>query len=395
MADLTNQKQLENIVLIIKNGSASGWASTSYRLAKGELGICYLDNGNIIVKAGVDGNTAWADLPQVEGVFESDLTLTYAFGKYSPDTTGSYTLRTAGKTMSEVMLDAYSQEVFTDLITGRPSASIEISGGKSNEVGNTYSNDVTVTLTINPTGTYKYGAKDAEGNKEQADIAFTSANIRQDSSTATPIKTLADVSDNKITYTLDVSESILGDTSVTYTFYGDAAYGADANRPLTNLGNLFKAVDGGYEATKVFSEATGQIAAGTALSSTKKTVTYSGYRKMFFGLSNADNPTVDSDFVRGLNTISEKAAKTTKTFTATAGTKSFYVAIPNSLTTTMPTFNYKFFGEWKTLSGVSTVGNNINVEGHNGYTAKPYTVYKYTPESGSFDADTEIQVIIK
>ena len=72
------------------------------------------------------------------------------------------------------MLDAYSQEVFTDLITGRPSASFDISGGKSNEVGNTYSNDVTVTLTINPTGTYKYGAKDAEGNKEQADIAFTS-----------------------------------------------------------------------------------------------------------------------------------------------------------------------------------------------------------------------------
>ena len=61
MADITTNMTLENVVLIIKNGSSQGWTNTSYRLAKGELGICYLDNGNIIVKAGVDGNTAWKD----------------------------------------------------------------------------------------------------------------------------------------------------------------------------------------------------------------------------------------------------------------------------------------------------------------------------------------------
>ena len=260
MAETTNQKTLDNVVLIIKNGSATGWANTSYRLAKGELGIAYLDNGNVIVKAGIDGKVAWADLPQVEGVFENDLTLTYAFGKYSPDDTGSFTLSSAGKTMSEVMLDAFAEEVFTGLITGYPSATMAISGGNTSaEVGTKFANDITVTLTLNPAGTYKYGAKDASGNKEQTDIAFTAANIRQGSTSATPLKTLADVSNNKLTYTLDVSENILTDTASSYTFYGDATYGADINRPLTNLGNFYKTVDGEPVATKVFAEAEGYI----------------------------------------------------------------------------------------------------------------------------------------
>ena len=79
---MANTNEMKNVVLIIKNGTATGWQNTNYRLQKGELGICYLDSGNVIVKAGVDGSTAWANLPQVEGVFEEDLTLTYAFGKY-------------------------------------------------------------------------------------------------------------------------------------------------------------------------------------------------------------------------------------------------------------------------------------------------------------------------
>ena len=279
MAETTNQKTLDNVVLIIKNGSATGWANTSYRLAKGELGIAYLDNGNVIVKAGVDGKVAWADLPQVEGVFENDLTLTYTFGKYSPDDPGSFTLSSAGKTMSEVMLDAFAEEVFTGLITGYPSATMAISGGNTSaEVGTKFANDITVTLTLNPAGTYKYGAKDASGNKEQTDIAFTAANIRQGSTSATPLKTLADVSNNKLTYTLDVSENILTDTASSYTFYGDATYGADVNRPLTNLGNFYKTVDGEPVATKVFAEAEGYIPGKQALkvsdSGAKKSVSY-------------------------------------------------------------------------------------------------------------------------
>lgn len=394
MTELTNKKQFDNVVLIIKNGSAQGWASTSYILSRGELGICYLENGKVIVKAG-NGQSTWSNLPQVEGVFEEDLTLTYAFGKYSPDSTGSFILQTAGKTMSEVMLDAYAQEIYEGLILTTPTASFSASGAKTSEVGESYSNP-TATLTLTPTGTYKYQSKDSEGNKEEADISFVTANIRDGSSTATPVKTIADVSDNTITYTKEVANKIVGDTAITYTFYADAAHGEDNNRPLTNLGNFVtKDATGNYCGTKVFADAIGQIGATTVLSAKKAEVKITGYRKMFMGTTANANPTINSAFVRSLDKVSEKAQKTTKTFTAKAGQIAFYVAIPTSLTTATPTFNYKFFGEWKALSGVVAIDGTVDVEGANGYTAKPYKIYKYVPESGSFDADTEIQVIVK
>lgn len=403
---MANTNEMKNVVLIIKNGTATGWESTTYRLQKGELGICYLDNGNIIVKAGIDGNTAWKNLPQVEGVFADNLTLTYAFGKYAPDASGSFVLNSAGKTMSEVMLDAFAQEVYEGLILTQPTASFSVSGSKTAEVGEGYDNPV-ATLTLNPTGTYKYQAKDSAGNKEEADIAFTTANIRENSSTATPVKTIADVSNNKITYTKNVATRIIGDDAITYTFYADAAYGADANRPLTNLGNFVaKDTDGNYYGTKNFEDAIGHIAAGNALSAKKGEAKISGYRKMFMGTTKVQAPIVDSTFLRGETKegadtaeltlkVNEKAAKATKTFTAVAGEIAFYVAIPTALTTNVPTFNYKFFGEWKTLSGVTALDGTVNVNGANKYTAKPYKVYKYVPESGKFDADTEIQVIVK
>ena len=63
-------------------------------------------------------------------------------------------------------------------------------------------------------------------------------------------------------------------------------------------------------------------------------------------------------------------------------------------TTATPTFNYKFFGEWKTLSGVVAL-DNINIAGASDkVSAVEYKVYKYTPADGAFSAATEIQVII-
>ena len=392
---MANTNEMKNVVLIIKNGTATGWQNTNYRLQKGELGICYLDSGNVIVKAGVDGSTAWANLPQVEGVFEEDLTLTYAFGKYQPDSTGSFTLNTAGKTMSEVMLDAFAQEVYEGLILTKPTASFAVTGGKSAEVGNTYGNDVVATLTLTPSGTYKYQAKDAEGNKEQADIAFTSANIYQDSVAEGNLKaSLTDAVDNKVSYTIDVSDTILADGSVTYTFYGNAAYGADANRPLTNLGNFFKKdSEGNYVATKNFDEAIGQITAGTALSNTKKTVTYTGYRKMFMGTTTNKNPTIDSAFIRGLSAVSEKAAKTTKDIDAAANDAAIYWAWPASLTSAAPTFQYYFMGAWQSLDGPVKLAD-VDVEGCNGYDSVKYTVYKYSPNAGYFEGAMETRIKI-
>ena len=76
-----SNKTILDTVLIVRHGGITGWEKTSYKLQKGELGIAYLDNGNVIVKAGIDGTVAWKDCPQVEGTFEKDLILTYNFGR--------------------------------------------------------------------------------------------------------------------------------------------------------------------------------------------------------------------------------------------------------------------------------------------------------------------------
>lgn len=391
---LTNAKTLTNVVLIIKNGSATGWAETSYRLQKGELGICYLDNGNVIIKAGVDGNTAWADCPQVEGVFETDLTLTYPFGKYRPDASGSVTVPVTGMTAGEAILDAFSEEDFDGLIVSRPSASFAVTGGRNAEVGETYNTDIAATLTLNPNGSYKYGAKSSAGVAGQTDIAFISANIYKESATdANLLKTIEDAASNRVTYTQTVASNVLSDTAVSYSFVGEAAYGADANRPLTNLGKFVKDAANKIS-TKNFDEAVGFIPAATALGQTKRTVTYSGYRKMFMGTTTAASPEVNSTFVRGLTKVSEKAAKTQKDITASAGDTAIYWAWPTSLTSAAPTFQYYFMGAWQDLAGPVLVGKDIQVNGANGYAAVPYTVYKYSPNSGVFEGSMQTRIKI-
>lgn len=386
-------QQKINTVIVLRNDQTTAWEKSSYKMLPGEVGIGYLENGNIIAKVG-NGKDTWTNLPQLEGVFEDNLILTQKFGKYEPDTTGSFTLYTAGKTMSEVMLDAFAQEVYEDLITKYPTASFSATSSSSKEVGETFSNP-TATLTLDATGSYLYKAKDSAGTIEQSDITFTDAHI---SYGGNKVKELdSDNPNANLSYTLPLgdTERVYGDTAKSYTFTATATYGADVNRPLTNLGNFVsKDANGKYVGTKSFDKAIGAIPGATPVNAVSKTTTFTGFRKMFMGVVSADPAEVNSTFIRGLSKISKQAAKGAQTFTASAGQKSFYVAVPTSLTTKEPTFKYKFFGNWEALAGVVALDGTVDVEGANKFTAKPYKVYKYTPATGSFEADTEIQVTI-
>jgi hypothetical protein len=329
-------------------------------------------------------------------IFQENLTLTYKFGKYEPDASGSFTLPCAGKNIQEVLLDAFAQEIYEGLIISTPSATFTVvSGGGSDEVGKTHgSPKVKLDLTI--TGSYKYGAKNANKETASPDIKATQAEIKYNNAVVAQMN--AEKPNDDITYEHSLSGDALiyQDGTDTYKFFAYAKSGEDANRPLTNLGNFVgQDADGNYFGTKDFSLATGQIEAKTLLNAKEVKIEYTGYRKMFMGTVGSEPTEVNSAFIRSLNKISEKAAKSTKTFTVAAGQKSFYVAIPTSLTTTMPTFNYKFFGEWKALAGVTTLGETVDVEGANSFSAVPYKVYRYMPESGAFDSATEIQVIVK
>jgi hypothetical protein len=96
-----------NTIIVLRNDKSTAWANSEVILRAGELGVSYLDNGNIIVKAGTyDGindatKKTWAQLPQVESVLESDMLLTYSFGKHAVPAGGSLNAGGTGMTVQE------------------------------------------------------------------------------------------------------------------------------------------------------------------------------------------------------------------------------------------------------------------------------------------------------
>ena len=96
-----------NTIIVLRNDKSSDWASSDVVLKEGELGVCYLDNGNVMVKAG-DGVNKFTDLKQVESVLEENITLTHNFGKHK--TSNGY-VDAGGKdmTMTQWVIDSLSE----------------------------------------------------------------------------------------------------------------------------------------------------------------------------------------------------------------------------------------------------------------------------------------------
>ena len=373
-------------IIVLRNGSKEAWeADNSYTLVAGEVGVGYMDvlaeDGSTVVKTVPiikvgDGQTAWKDLPQAEGVFEKDVTLTAAFGKYTPSAAGYVKVPgSKGMTTTEFLMNALSEVLEPEIKA--PTFSLSATSIGSKELGSVISS-VAWTGTFT-TGSYSYGSKKgdtvySDTTSNQSATGYTVTCI-PDTTNGSAI--VVNTTDQKISgsatfstgYTVSSTDSktIASVTSV-------CSWGASDRDPVNNVGEITD----------------GKLAAG----SQTQTVSYSvsGYRKMFMGHVDSIPETITSTFVRNLNQISKKAAKSTETFTAKAGKKGFFIAIPTSLTTAAPTVKYKFFGEWKALDGVAALDGTTDVEGANGFTAAAYKIYKYVPESGSFDADTEIQV---
>jgi hypothetical protein len=372
-------------IIVLRNGSKEAWeAEDSYTLVAGEVGVGYMDvmaaDGSTvektvpIIKVG-DGSTAWKDLPQAEGVFEKDVVLTSAFGKYTPSNGYVKVPNSKGMTTTEFLMDALS-EVKEPTIAA-PTFSLSATALGEKELGTVISKvswDGTFT-----NGSYSYGSK-------KGDTVYTATTSNQSATgyvvTCTPdptngggivVGTIDQKVDGSATFTTGYTVSSTSATTIA-SVTSTCSWNASDRDPVNNVGEITE----------------GKLGAG----SSEKTVSYSvtGYRKMFMGHVDNIPETVNSDFVRGLTQVSKKAAKSTETFTAAAGKKGFYLAIPTSLTTAAPTVKYKFFGEWKALSGVAALDGTTDVEGANSFTAAAYKIYKYVPESGSFDAATEIQV---
>ena len=96
-----------NTIIVLRNDKSTDWADSDVILKEGELGVSYLDNGNVMVKAG-DGVNKFADLKQVESVLEDNITLTHNFGRHK--TSNGY-VEAGGKdmTMTQWIIDSLSE----------------------------------------------------------------------------------------------------------------------------------------------------------------------------------------------------------------------------------------------------------------------------------------------
>lgn len=357
----------------------------------------------------VYNSTAWAAMDgnyDAENVyFSENITVTQTVGNVKTSNNTPVEMKVEGKNLKGVFEYLYATEDTTLSVTN-PSVSLSVSSNVDAEAGSTFTRP-TATLKVTGIGSYEYGSKDKSGNKYASSVTgvtFNNLKVGIADSTSTDID---DVEEGKKTvlsaggytnnqtaaYTAtadDIASTTVADGTKSYYFVAEADHIASPYKPITNLSNFIK--EQGGEATTSYDEGIGNISTNTL--SKSATFSVSGYRKMFMGTTTTASPTINSDFIRSLNKVSARAAKSTQTITANAGDTMIIWAFPTSLTTATPTFNYKFFGEWKALSGVNKYSTTLEVQGANKYTAVPYTVYTYQPESGSFDATTETQIII-
>lgn len=274
-------QQTINTVIVLRNDQTTAWEKSTYKLLKGEVGIGYLDNGNVIAKLGVDGQTEWKDLPQIEGVLEKDLILTYDFGRYTT-TNGFVNAGGKGMTTREWLEHALS-ETKEPVITA-PTFALTASGtGAGGEIG-TYITalkwDGTTTY-----GNYEYGP---ETGLSASDRTWSIKNSIDGSQTATTEDgTFTLTSDKYIQLTQTASKNY---ATVTGTYTLDVS---GANDPYNNVGakTAGKITGPADNPDKI----TGEIVANVAATA---------YRKPFYGVLTpaevVDTSALTSDIIRGL-----------------------------------------------------------------------------------------------
>ena len=121
-----------NTIIVLRNDQTTNWEQSSHVMLRGEVGIGYLENGNVIAKLG-DGEHSWKDLPQIEGVFEDDVILTYNFGRHATSN-GFVNAGGKGMTTSEWLIDALS--VTQNPTITQPTSSLSAScTGSGSEIG--------------------------------------------------------------------------------------------------------------------------------------------------------------------------------------------------------------------------------------------------------------------
>jgi hypothetical protein len=399
------EKTLQTVI-VLRNGSKEAWeAEDSYKLRPGEVGVGYMTvtkgEGEAavtkqvpIIKVGSDGETAWKDLPQAEGVFEEDQILTYNFGRH---TTSNGFVNAGGKgmTTSEWLLDALS--VTKDPSITQPSFSMKVKTHNGNTNGTVLGYGI-----ITNTNTAEIGSK---VTKIAWDGTFSAGSYEYGSRSGSDLKTIHTDTGTGVTATYEVSCNVVGtisgntcDGTVTFTepvvidgssnqaiatVTNTCSWGASPRTPVNNVG-----------ATK----ANLKIASGT---SGAKTASFSitGFREGFFyGTKSSKTAPADitSAVVRSLSKTGAKYASSAKSVTVPVGAATIILACPATSTGVTKVYNNTVNAD---MTSSFTKTSNVMVGGadatatSNGDHAVAYNVWTFTPNE-AYGTETSLTVTL-
>jgi hypothetical protein len=306
-----------NTIIVLRNGSKEAWeADDSYTLIAGEVGVGYMDIFNEdgtekiktvpIIKVG-DGQTAWKNLPQAEGVFEKDVVLTSTFGKYTPSNGFVKVPGSKGMTTTEFLMDALS--AIKEPTIKAPTFSLSATAPGTVEIG-TKLTKLSWTGTYTCKDNYEYGSK-------KGTTSYTKANGSGQTVTGYEVTcTLAGTVDQKEDGSVTLDKAFVVGKEGAYNNFASVtskcSWGASDRTPLNNVGEL---TDGILQA-----------------GSSTQTVNYSvtGYREGFyFGTSTTavDPAALTSKDIRALSKKGKAYASIGDEDTVTTG-KQVIVTVP-------------------------------------------------------------------
>jgi hypothetical protein len=346
-----------NTVIVLRNDKSTDWAKSEVILREGELGVSYLDNGKVVVKAG-NGIDKWASLKQVEGVFEENVTLTKDFGYYDGVPSGGKKTfeNTAGMTISEFILSAYQQTV-EPKISSYPELQFSLTAHTTdtgtNEIGSNITS-VSYEGKVKSAGAYDVAGKSVGSGLDNGDTTWS---VTYSGTTKTD-RTGSFTTNVKINSTSAANYCTCNATG-TMNF-------ADVVIPTNNLGTSRPEA----KITKLKNGATSQDM------SASRNIT--GYRDTWYY--------VGADYTFELNSANIRSKATAKGSNTTSFGR---VTIPGGTKRVM----FAVLGD-KTLTSVIDVDGQgldvkanftketIAIEGANGYEAANYTVFHFENENG-------------
>ena len=348
-----------NTIIVLRNDKSTDWADSKVILKEGELGVSYLDNGNVMVKAG-DGEHKFKDLPQVESVLESDMMLTYSFGKHTVPTGGSLNAGGTGMTMSQWLADSLKKTV-EPTIKRYPNARLSAScsnSGATLEIGS-YITSVSYTGSLSEDGDYETNGKETASGIKSSDLSWK-VTLGDDATTEKTTSTGSYTTNIQINST--TANTIYATVKATATLSLD-----NVVTPTNNLGEANANV-----------KIAGFDAAGTTTKSLSAEVKASGYRNTWYYVGTDDTFELNSANIRSKCTAKNASTTSFGTVTIPGGTKRVMFAV---------------LGD-KTLKSVIDVdGQNLDVkanftketiaiEGANGFTSADYSVFHFENPNG-------------